>query len=121
MRPTLTFLLLPSLAALTTASPPTSAADPSAIFFAELFSTTSDCSGTTGIKAFLYSRGACQNTAVPGAGSARVRYNERPATLALTGWTGPDCTGEAAVRAGSAVGVCVPLNGTAVASWSYYA
>ncbi|KAI1652225.1 uncharacterized protein F4817DRAFT_322596 [Daldinia loculata] len=116
MRPTLTLtLLLPSLAALTTAS---RAADPSAVFYAELFSAAADCSGTTGIKAFLYSRGACQNTATPGTGSARVRYNERPETLSLTGWTGLNCTGESVV-VGPTVGVCVSLDGTAVASWSY--
>ncbi|KAF3070351.1 hypothetical protein GL218_00198 [Daldinia childiae] len=115
MHPTLA-LLLPSLAALATAS--RAAADPSAVFYAELFSTTADCSGTTGIKAFLYSRGACQNTATPGIGSARVRYNERPDTLSLSGWTGPGCTGDSVV-VGPTVGVCVALNGTAVASWSY--
>ncbi|KAI8960851.1 hypothetical protein F5Y11DRAFT_328322 [Daldinia sp. FL1419] len=109
------FTVLPGLAALASAS---RAADPSAIFYAELFSTTGDCSATSGIKAFLYSRGACQNTAVPGTGSARVRFNERPETLSLTGWTGPDCTGDDIV-VGPTVGVCVPLNGTDVASWSY--
>ncbi|KAI1480384.1 hypothetical protein K445DRAFT_322143 [Daldinia sp. EC12] len=114
MRPTFTFLLS-SLAALTSASP---APDPSAVFYAQLFSNSADCSDTTGVKAFLYSRGACQNTAVPGTGSARVRYNEHPETLSLTGWTGPDCTGDA-VPVGPSVGVCVALNGTDVASWSY--
>ncbi|KAI0172600.1 hypothetical protein GGR52DRAFT_545358 [Hypoxylon sp. FL1284] len=92
--------------------------DPSAIFFAELFSTVADCSATTGVKAFLYSRGACQNTAISESGSARVRYNEQPETHALTGWTGADCTGNA-VPVGADVGRCVALNGTAVASWSY--
>ncbi|KAI0384909.1 hypothetical protein F5Y04DRAFT_223053 [Hypomontagnella monticulosa] len=92
--------------------------DPSAVFIADLFTSVSDCSATSGIKAFLYSRGACQNIATPGAGSARVRYNERPAELSLVGWTGKDCTGER-VEVGAEVGVCVPLNGTDVVSWSY--
>ncbi|KAI2624678.1 hypothetical protein GGS26DRAFT_593295 [Hypomontagnella submonticulosa] len=92
--------------------------DPSAVFLADLFSTAADCGATTGVKAFLYSRGACQNIAIPGTGSARVRYNERPAELSLTGWTGKDCTGEK-VEVGSTVGVCVSLDGTDVASWSY--
>ncbi|KAI1395188.1 hypothetical protein F4819DRAFT_479173 [Hypoxylon fuscum] len=107
--------IVSGLVALVAASPQ---ADPSAVFYAELFSTVSDCSATSGIKAFLYSRGECQNIAVPGAGSARVRYNEQPDTLTLTGWTGTDCTGDP-VTIGSAVGSCVALNGTTVASWSY--
>ncbi|OTA91036.1 hypothetical protein M434DRAFT_13466 [Hypoxylon sp. CO27-5] len=108
-------LLVTSLTALATAS---RSADPSVVFYAELFSTAADCSSTSGIYAFLYSRGACQSIAVPGTGSARVRFNEQPETLALKGWTGANCTGDS-VTIGSTVGVCVPLNGTAVASWSY--
>ncbi|KAI1388482.1 uncharacterized protein F4822DRAFT_443432 [Hypoxylon trugodes] len=111
--------LIPILTALTAATPtPVQQADPSATFYAELFSTASDCSATSGIKAFLYSRGACQNIAVPGTGSARVRYNEQPDTLTLTGWTGANCTGDAVV-VGSEVGVCVSLDGRDVVSWSY--
>ncbi|KAI1412396.1 hypothetical protein F5Y13DRAFT_200033 [Hypoxylon sp. FL1857] len=113
MRPST--LLTTSLAALAAAMPQS---DPSTVFYAELFSSSADCSGTTGIYAFLYSRGACQNRAIPGTGSARVRYNEQPDTLALTGWTGANCTGDK-VPVGATIGLCVPLNGTAVASWSY--
>ncbi|OTB04839.1 hypothetical protein M426DRAFT_11202 [Hypoxylon sp. CI-4A] len=100
----------------TTALPQTP--DPSVVFFAELFSTVSDCSATSGVKAFLYSLGECQNTAIPSTGSAHVRFNERPETLSLTGWTGANCTGDK-VAVGSEVGVCVSLDGVDVASWSY--
>ncbi|KAI6090734.1 hypothetical protein F4821DRAFT_9447 [Hypoxylon rubiginosum] len=92
--------------------------DPSAVFYAELFSTVADCSATSGVHAFLYSRGECQNTAIPGTGSARVRYNDQPDALSLTGWTGADCTGDS-VPIGTTIGLCVALNGTSVASWSY--
>ncbi|KAI0843695.1 hypothetical protein F5Y06DRAFT_255597 [Hypoxylon sp. FL0890] len=108
-------LLITSFAALATAS---RSADPSAVLYAELFSTAADCSGTTGIYAFLYGGGECQNLAIPSTGSARIRYNEQPDTLTLTGWTGSDCTG-GEVPVGTTIGLCIPLNGTAVASWSY--
>ncbi|RYP40024.1 hypothetical protein DL768_010676 [Monosporascus sp. mg162] len=97
----------------------TLAPDPSAVFFAQLYSTVADCDATTGVKAFLYSRGACQNIEIPGSGSARVTYNEQPDTLSLSGWTGKDCTGDKVVI-GARVGECVPLDGKDIASWSYY-
>ncbi|RYP93246.1 hypothetical protein DL770_000621 [Monosporascus sp. CRB-9-2] len=93
--------------------------DPSAVFFAQLYSTVADCDATTGVKAFLYSRGACQNIEIPGSGSARVTYNEQPDALSLSGWTGKDCTGDKVVI-GARVGECVSLNGKDIASWSYY-
>ncbi|KAI2464306.1 hypothetical protein F4781DRAFT_80215 [Annulohypoxylon bovei var. microspora] len=117
MRPSFSLsLIFASLTSLTTAAPQ---ADPSIVFYAELFSTTSDCTAGSGsTKAFIYSRGSCQNIAIPGTGSAHVRYNEKPDTLKLTGWTGANCTGTA-MNVGPKVGLCVPLNGTAIASWSY--
>ncbi|RYP76299.1 hypothetical protein DL769_003639 [Monosporascus sp. CRB-8-3] len=93
--------------------------DPSAVFFAQLYTTAADCDATTGVRAFLHSRGACQNIAVPGGGSARVAYNERPDNLTLSGWTGRDCTGDKVV-VGPRVGECVSLGGRDIASWSYY-
>ncbi|RYP24321.1 hypothetical protein DL765_000585 [Monosporascus sp. GIB2] len=93
--------------------------DPSAVFFAQLYSTVADCNATTGVRPFLYSRGACQNIRIPGSGSAKVVYNERPDTLTLSGWTGADCTGDK-VAIGARVGECVSLGGKNIASWSYY-
>ncbi|KAI1076718.1 hypothetical protein F5B20DRAFT_593722 [Whalleya microplaca] len=89
------------------------------VFFAQLYSTSSNCSTTAkgGVKPFLYNFGKCQNIAITGNGSARIQYTERP-ELSLTGWTGTDCTGDSVVI-GSSINLCVPLNGTSVASWSY--
>ncbi|KAI1213629.1 uncharacterized protein F4807DRAFT_456178 [Annulohypoxylon truncatum] len=104
-------------AATTASATSTLVPDHSAIFSAELFTTNANCNRTGAFKSFLYSRGSCQNFAIPGAGSARVDYNERPKELTLTGWTEADCKGRA-VPFGTVVGLCVPLNGTAIASWS---
>ncbi|EMR65938.1 hypothetical protein MGN70_003768 [Eutypa lata] len=116
-------IVLSALTAAATANPAlaprqTREPDPPATFIAELFDGVADCSGTTGIHAFLYSRGACQNIAIPGAGSAHVRFNSLPDELSLTGWTGADCTGDS-IEVGAVVGECVALDGVDVASWSY--
>ncbi|RYO84852.1 hypothetical protein DL766_001524 [Monosporascus sp. MC13-8B] len=93
--------------------------DPSAVFFAQLYNTVADCKATTGVRPFLYSRGACRNIRIPGSGSAKVIYNERPDTLTLSGWTGKDCTGDKVVI-GASVGECVSLDGKDIASWSHH-
>ena len=128
MRASLTTLTLSLLATLGAADKNKTPAarrqdpDPSAVFVANLYTSADDCSaspGGGGAKAFLYSRGACQNIAVPGTGSGRVLFNERPGELVLTGWTGPDCSGESVVVGGDVEDGCVALGGFDVVSWSY--
>lgn len=118
MRTSFLTLALTTLAAANPLAPrQTGTPDKPAVFFGELFNDVADCSATTGVKAFLYSRGACQNIAISGSGSARVRFNSLPDELSLTGWTGQNCTG-GSVEIGAVAGKCVALGGVAVASWS---
>ncbi|KAI0884867.1 uncharacterized protein GGS22DRAFT_164528 [Annulohypoxylon maeteangense] len=128
MRPC-TVLFLPiftSLSAATTTttssvSPsPTLVPDEPVIFDAKFFTANANCNWTTGgVRVFIYGWGSCQNIAVPGTGSALLSWNQWPNNLTLTGWTETNCKGRA-VPFGSTIRRCVPLNGTAIASWSDY-
>ncbi|KAI1095195.1 hypothetical protein F5B19DRAFT_369907 [Rostrohypoxylon terebratum] len=103
----------------TTTSTMSRVPDSPILFYAELYNASDVCDRTSGsVYGFIYSRGPCQNHLVPGNGSARVTWNARPNNhLTLTGWTEAYCKGKA-VPFGRAVGRCVKLNGTAIASWS---
>lgn len=106
-----TAILLPTLALAAPQTP-----DKPITFYAQLFHESSTCATGGRTSAYLGSRGACVNIAVPGTGSALVRVGEA-AKYYLAGWTGRDCTGTV-VLVESNVGVCTDLGGVGVQSWS---
>ena len=115
-----TILSLAGIVALVAAAPAPSPAESKPTLFAAKLYSTGGCSGSE-VYTYTDGKGACVNVAVPGSGSAQVLINQdqnNQARFILRGYTGTDCSGSVVIEQNQ-IGVCTPLNGAAVQSWSY--
>ncbi|KAK6842076.1 hypothetical protein PG987_002936 [Apiospora arundinis] len=86
-------------------------------FVARIWNDTAHCDPNEGAWKTLFSSLECLNYPSPGTGSVTVKVGVKGRDT-LTGWTGPDCTGERIVFDPTHE-LCQPLGGVAMQSWNH--
>ncbi|KUI60271.1 hypothetical protein VP1G_07494 [Cytospora mali] len=102
-------------AAQTTTTTTTLVPDQPVKFFAQLYNTTSDCSGNANY-GYLESMGNCVDITVSGSGSANMVIGETDVYF-LAAYTGLGCTGDV-ILVEASPNSCTALDGTEAQSWS---